>query len=288
MGCERVLVFGGSGQLGSDIVRCWTGMQVGAPSSAEANVEDAAAVERAFDTYAPDIVVNCTAFHNVDRCESEPERAFAVNALAVEAMAQLCKRRDAVFVTFSTDYVFDGERKHPYAESDVPRPINAYGVSKLAGELLVARTNGKTFVVRTCGVFGTRVSSSKGYTFIDRIVTQARSGEPVRVVSDMVITPSYTAHIAAALRDLLATQRYGLYHIANEGPVSWYDFAREALRQAGIACAVEPISYTSWNSAVRRPAYSALENARLHALGIYMPSWQEGISAYLRDKLATP
>lgn len=280
----RVLVLGGSGQLGSEIVRLWRDDDVLAPPSAGVNVEDAAAVERAIAAYEPDLVVNCTAFHHVERCEAQPERAFAVNALAVERLAALCARRGCVFVTYSTDYVFDGELGRAYAEHDRPNPINAYGISKLAGELLVLRLQSKAFVVRTCGVYGTRVSSSKGYTFVDRILAQARAGEPVRVVDDMVVSPTYAAHLARATRELVRTQAYGLYHAVNEGAVSWYAFACEALRQAGIAHPVQAISSAAWSSPVRRPRCSALENARLHEAGITLPPWQHGLTGYLEAR----
>lgn len=284
---QRVVVFGGSGQLGSEIRRLWDDVEIVAPTSSEVDLEDAAAVAAVIERNAPDTVVNCAAYHHVDRCEENPERPFAVNAAAVERLAQQCARRDTTFVTYSTDYVFDGVLGRAYTECDVPNPQSVYGVSKLAGEQLVLRLKSRAFVIRTCGVYGVRASTSKGYTFIDRILTQARSGERPRVVRDMVVTPSYAAHLARATRDLIRTERYGLYHMVNEGPVSWYDFALEALRQSDLVAPIEPISYAAWPSAVRRPAYSALENARLHALGIRLPRWQSGVRAYLEDRNAT-
>jgi dTDP-4-dehydrorhamnose reductase len=280
----KALVFGGSGQLGSEILRQWTDVDIVAPSSADVNVDDAASVRAAIDAAAPELVVNCTAFHNLEQCGREPERAFATNALAVFGMARACADRGAAFVTFSTDYVFSGELGREYTEHDAPDPVNAYGVSKLAGEQLVRVLGAKSFVVRTCGVYGTRVSSSKGYTFIDRVINQARAGEAVRIVRDQVVSPSYAGDIARALRELVRTERYGLYHMVNRGPVTWYDFARETLRQAGIDHPIEPVSTNDWPSTVRRPAYSALANTALDALDIPMPDWREGIAGYLRDK----
>jgi dTDP-4-dehydrorhamnose reductase len=278
---SRALLIGGSGQLGTEIRRTWTGWQIDAPAHRELDVEDAAAVERAIDRMRPDAVVNCAAFHNVDRCESEPERAFAVNAVAVDRLAALCAQRAIAFATISTDYVFDGVTDRPYAESDVPRPLSVYGTSKLAGELLALRHRGRTLVVRTCGVYGLKPSAGKGYTFVDRIIAQTRAGEPVRVVDDVVASPTFAGHLAEALRRMLEAGATGLYHAVNPGPVSWYDFAAEALRQAGLAPAIEPISAGAWKAAAARPAYSALENARLRELGIAMPDWREGIAAYL-------
>ena len=283
---QRVVVFGGSGQLGSEIRRLWDDVEIVAPTSREVDLEDAAAVAAVIECNAPDTVVNCAAYHHVDRCEEIPERPFAVNAAAVERLAQQCARRDVTFVTYSTDYVFDGGLGRAYTEADVPNPQSVYGVSKLAGEQLVLRLKSRAFVIRTCGVYGVRASTSKGYTFIDRILTQARSGERSRVVRDMFVTPSYAVHLATATRDLIRTTRYGLYHMVNEGPVSWYDFALEAVRQSGLNATIEPISYAAWPSTVRRPPYSALENARLHALDIRLPRWQSGVRAYLEDRNA--
>jgi len=280
----RALLIGGSGQLGTEIARRWNGYDIVAPSHAELDIEDAAAFEAALDRSRPNVVVNCAAFHNVDRCTAEPERAFAANAVAVGKAAAACKQRDVPFVTISTDYVFDGSANAPYVESDASNPISAYGVSKLAGEYLVALQQSRALVVRTCGVYGVRASSTKGYTFIDRIIAQASAGEAIRIVSDVVASPTYAGHLAEALQRLVSAGATGLYHVANAGPVSWYDFAAEALRQAGIAHPIEPISASEWKSETRRPAFSALGSERLDALHIAMPTWREGIAAYLADK----
>lgn len=282
---QRVLLFGGSGQLGGEIRRLWRDLDVISPSHAEIDITDGAAVESLIEQAAADAVVNCAAFHNVERCENEPQSAFAANTLAVNVMAETCARVGSAFVTLSTDYVFDGELGRPYAESDAPRPLSAYGVSKYAGELLVQRLQSRAYVVRTCGVYATRASTSKGYTFIDRILEQARAGEPMRVVCDQTVSPTYAPHLARGLLQLLQSGAdYGVYHVVNEGAVTWFDFASAALRIVGIDRAIEPVSYKDWASRVRRPAFSALENARFHAIGITLPSWQEALERYLADR----
>ncbi len=277
----RVLLFGGSGQLGSEIVARWRDDTIVAPSSAEANIEDDLAVSRAIALHDPEVIINCTAFHNVDECQRVPERAFEVNAYAVEQLADA----NAVFVTFSTDYVFDGDTDRPYVETDAPHPLSQYGASKLEGERRVAALDMRAFVVRTCGLYGTRVSSSKGYTFVDRVITMARAGERQRIVNDSFASPTYAAHLATAVRALIDTQRYGLYHGAAAGVVSWYDFATAALAGAGVPGEIEAIGRESWIPATPRPRYSALASERLADLGIVMPPWSEGLRDYLRDKL---
>jgi len=282
----RVVVFGGSGQLGSEIVRRWDDCRIAAPASARVEVEDADAVAAAIAAHGPDLVVNCTAFHDVDLCEREPDRAFAVNATAVEGMARAARAAGAAFVTISTDYVFDGETERPYRETDEPRPLSQYGASKLEGERRVERLRMDAYVVRTCGLYGTRVSSSKGYTFVDRVLAKARAGEPQAIVDDAFASPTYAAHLAVALRGLIETRRYGLYHAADVGPVSWYAFAAEALRRAGIDGPLERTGRAAWKPETPRPRFSALASERLAALGFAMPSWGEGLDDYVRDKLA--
>jgi dTDP-4-dehydrorhamnose reductase len=280
----RALVFGAAGQLGTAIRTGWREWEIVAPPRAEVDIEDAAAVTSAIRNARADAVINCAAFHNVDLCEAQPERAMAVNAVAVERMARACDAAGSTFVTISTDYVFDGATDRPYVESDVPRPISAYGASKREGERRVAQLHGKALVVRTCGVYGTRPSSTKGYTFVDRILAQAAAGEPIRVVADVTASPTYAGDLADMLAALLQQRRTGLYHACNAGAVSWYEFAREALRQAGVQREIEPLSADAWKAAAKRPKYSALSSALVESFGISVPSWEEGIARYLRER----
>lgn len=277
----NVLLIGGSGQLGREIRARWSADRIVAPPHRELDLEDAVALADALERERPDVLINCAAYHNVDLCETTPERAFAVNALAVERAARLVRERGAVFVTISTDYVFDGILGRPYEERDAPHPLNAYGASKLAGELLVERLCMRAFVVRTCGVYGRRPSAAKGHTFVDRVLAQARTGEPMRVVNDATVSPTFAGDLALAIRALLDTDRYGLYHAVNAGAVTWYAFAREALAQAGIAGNLTPIARSDWKAPAVRPAYSALASRALGELGIGLPDWRAGLGGYL-------
>ena len=207
------------------------------------------------------------------RWKSTRSRSGAPPALAAQ--------RDVLFVTMSTDYVFDGKKGSPYLESDPPNPLSFYGASKLAGERLVEAAGGRAFVVRTCGVYGPSRSASRRRAFVDRILAAGESGEPVRVVADVVASPTFAGDLAAALRKLIGSEAYGLYHAAAAGPVSWYEFAREAMRQARVELAIEPIVAEQWKARAIRPRYSALDSAKLGELGIGMPSWRDGIAAYL-------
>lgn len=280
----RVLLIGGAGQLGTAIRRSWTGYEIVAPPHARLALEQIGDLRREIARVRPDVVVNAAAFHDVDRCEEEPERAFAVNAVAVGRAAQLAAELGFVFVTISTDYVFDGMTGRPYSEDAPARPLSIYGMSKLAGEHLALRADARVLVVRTCGVYGTADSSSRS-PLIGRVFAHAGAREPLRVVDDVFVSPTFAGDLARSLHGLLATQAHGLYHAANAGPVSWYEFARAAVELSGVAVRVEPIPASQWKAPAVRPRFSALANAKLDAAGISMPSWRDGIAAYLAHQV---
>jgi dTDP-4-dehydrorhamnose reductase len=277
---KRVLLLGGAGQLGTAIRLRWSDCEITAPSHDELALERADDLRDALDRIRPDLLVNAAAFHDVDQCEQEPERAFAVNALAVGRAAELARERDVAFLTISTDYVFDGKAAVPYAESARPSPISLYGLSKLAGEHLALRSDAQVFVVRTCGLYGVADSSSRR-SLIDRVLMHDERSAPMRVVADVFASPTFAGDLAVALRKLVETQSYGLYHAVNPGPVSWYEFAQVALELAHRKGSIEPIPAREWKTMALRPQFSALENARLGALGIELPSWRDGIAAHL-------
>ncbi len=279
----KALLIGGFGQLGTAIRHRWTDVEIVAPKRAELDIESDADVQAALDRARPDLVVNCASFHDVDRCEIEPRRAFAVNAFAVDALARRCRAIDVTFVTISTDYVFDGRAARPYREGDEEHPLSAYGVSKLAGEILALRLDMRAFVVRTCGLYGIAERLAKS-SFIDRVIGRGASGEPVVVTNDVTASPTFAGHLAIALRRLIDTERYGLYHAANEGPVTWFDFAAEAMKQAAVSTAPVPRRSEARPDAAERPAYSALDCTKLASLGIQLPNWRIGICDYLIER----
>lgn len=279
----RVLLIGGSGRLGTAIRATWSDCEIAAPPHNECDVADTDALRDALDDFRPDVFVNAAAFHDVDRCEDEPQQAFAINAAAVGTAARFARDRGVIFVTISTDYVFDGAAREAYGEDDAPHPISFYGASKLAGEYLVDSLRMHAYVVRTCGLYGAARARNRP-SLIDRVLESKPGDAPLRVVADVVASPTFAEDFAAALRRLIATESYGLYHAVNSGPVSWYEFACEAARRAGRETAIEPISATEWKQRAARPRFSALRNAKLEAMGIAMPSWQAGIAAYLQNR----
>ena len=284
---KRVVIVGASGQLGTDLMSVFRDRAPVGLRHEDVAIEDPASVSAALDAHRPDLLINTAAFHNVQVCEYEPQRALEINAIGVGALARACAERQCVFATFSTDYVFDGAKGEPYVEADKPHPINAYGLSKLAGELLVKAASWQHFIFRTSGLFGRVGSKSKGYTFIDRILQAGSAGESPTVVNDMAFSPSYTRDVAATVRDVIEGRDFGLYHVVNQGSCTWYEFALEALSQAGLNVAVTPISTAQWGADVRRPANSSLANERLRSCGfVEPPHWKSAVARYVAERLS--
>jgi len=283
----RVVIVGASGQLGSDLMETFSDVEPVGLEHRTFDIEHPTAIAAMLLRYRPDVVINTAAFHNVELCETRPDRAFAVNALAVDQLAAQCASANVALAHVSTDYVFDGELARPYLESDPARPLSAYGISKYAGELLIARNTERAFIFRTSGLYGIRGSSVKGYTFIERMLTQAAEGKPLRVVDDVTFSPSYTRHVATAIRQVIETGRYGTYHITNAGSCTWYGFAREIFSQANVTAELSPTTQASFPSLARRPQYSALAHEALLELGLpEMPDWRMGIREYLSERRA--
>jgi dTDP-4-dehydrorhamnose reductase len=280
---ERIVVVGATGQLGSDLMAELAEFTPIAANRSAYDLGDHDAMRALVARYRPTLLINTAAYHNVEHCEIHPDRAMAINALAVDALAQACAIAGTVLAHVSTDYVFDGRTDRPYREDDAVNPISAYGISKAAGEQLVRRHGARHFIVRTSGLYGRAGSSTKGYTFVERVLSQAERGEKIRIVDDMTFSPSYTRDVALTIRSILERGTFGTYHVANDGYCTWFDFAAEAFRLAGLRDAdVTAVSYRSFDQYIGRPAYSALSLNALKREGIALPRhWQDGLAAYL-------
>ena len=281
----RILLTGAGGQLAHDLKACLAGETLFALARAELDITDAAAVRAALARHRPDCLINTAAYNRVDDAEAEPAAAFAVNTAGVEHLARAAATAGAVLVHFSTDYVFDGAQRAPYVETDAPNPLSVYARSKRAGEEAVQRRCEKYFLIRTCGLYGVAGSRNKGGNFVERMLRFAQQGKPLRVVNDQVLTPTSTRDLAEKLLPLLRTRRYGLYHMTNAGECSWYDFAREIFRVAGVAADVQPVSTAAFAARARRPPYSVLDNAAYRAAGFpdFRP-WPEALADYIRQR----
>jgi dTDP-4-dehydrorhamnose reductase len=280
----KIMLIGAAGQLGADLVKALPRETTVPLTHADIEITDSRSVGLAFERYRPGVVINTSAFHRVDDCETEMERAFQVNAFAVRGLAQVCRRFGAALVHFSTDYVFAGEKTEPYVETDRPGPLNVYGASKLGGEYLLAATLPRHFLIRTGGLYGVGGSRSKGGNFVETMLRIAFQGKPLRVVDDQVVSPTYTADLARKVSQLIETEAYGLYHITNHGACSWFEFARTVFKLAGIDAHLTPTTAKEYRAPAPRPAYSVMCNRRLKLLGLDdMPEWQDGLKRYLAE-----
>jgi len=282
-----VVIVGASGQLGHELTSVLADKRLHSLTHEEIEIQDEASVQKSVIGLKPSLLINTAAFHNVERCEQKLKQAFAVNAFAVDSLSSACSAAGSVFAHISTDYVFDGLKRGPYVEVDWPNPLNVYAMSKLAGEFLIRRHNGKHYIIRTSGLYGIVGSRSKGYTFIDNILKQAEAGKPIRVVDDMFFSPSYTLHVAQAIRRIIENAPFGIYHVAGSGYCSWYEFAKTALEWSNIDADIAPIKYADFQSNVKRPMFSALENRAMKEAGLPdLPHWKDGLRAYLTERAA--
>jgi len=287
----KVLLIGANGQLGSDLHKVFqaAGDTVVPLTHAQVDVCSEQRVSEVLDEHKPDTVLNTAAFHKVEECEKKPALAFQVNGSAALNLAQACERAGAVLVHFSTDYVFGGyQKKAPYEESERPAPLNVYGVSKVAGEELIAFSTERYFVIRTCGLYGIAGSSGKGGNFVENMLKKGLAGDAIRVVDDQVLTPTYTVDLAEAVRKLVLTGSFGLYHLSSEGECSWYEFTRHIFECAGIEAKVSPVKTADFPSPVKRPAYSVLSKAKLRGLRLSIPSWRDALPRYLEERKKKP
>ena len=275
----KVLVAGAAGQLGRDMVLAAgnAGHDVVGFGRAEMDVTDADAVRRRMSLEQPDMVINCTAWTDVDGAETAEDAAFAVNGTGAGNVAAGAREVDAAVVFVSTDYVFDGQKGSAYVESDQPAPQSAYGRTKLAGEEATAAANKRHFIVRSAGLFGIN-----GGNFVDTMLRLAESTNEVLVVRDQVTSPTYTWHLAYGLTRLIEGIEYGIHHMAAAGSCSWYEFAREIFEQAKTETKVLSGTTEMLGRPAPRPAFSALQSGREHA--IRLPSWHDGLAGYLAQR----
>jgi dTDP-4-dehydrorhamnose reductase len=281
---DRVAIFGSGGQLGVELKAEFTkrGYEVKGFERTHVDITDAGQVESALVSFDPSIVVNAAAYNQVDVAEKEPQAAYAVNGLAVRNMALTCRQLDAKLIHFSTDYVFDGTVGRAYTETDLPRPLGAYAVSKLAGEFYARAYLDSALVIRTSGVYGPGGLETARGNFVELMLRLASGGQPIRVVEDHVASPAYAPALASRTADLAERDAQGLFHVAGGAAISWYDWAVKIFHTAGLNPPLKPTNEREFRTPARRPKYSALSNAKMESLGIApMPSLDEAIGLYL-------
>jgi dTDP-4-dehydrorhamnose reductase len=287
----KIVLIGANGQLGSDLVKVLRPLQDLVPlTHADVEVTRPESVEAMMLAHRPELVMNMAAFHKVDVCEEQVEPTFAVNTYGVRTLALACRAHDAVLLHMSTDYVFGGNKTHstPYVETDTPAPINAYGISKLAGELFVRYMLDRYYILRVCGLYGVAGSAGKGGNFVELMLRLAKEGKAIKVVDDQRLTPTCTVDVAHQIAALIKTKQYGLYHATSQGHCTWYEFAAEIFRQSGLAPNLSKAKTGDFGEKATRPAYSVLENKALQAIGLdQMRPWREALTAYLEERCQT-
>jgi len=284
----KIAVIGANGQLGVDVCNVLEalGHKVFAVTHEHLDIANAQSIVDAFTNTHLEAVVNTAAVHNVEQCELDPAKAFAVNALGVRNLARFCEDRGIYLIHISTDYVFDGAKKLPYAESDAPFPLNVYGNSKLAGEYFVRASCRQGCVLRVSGIYGKNPCRAKrgGLNFVQLMLKLASERPEIRVVDDEVLTPNYSMDIANQIAELLRHQLPGLFHGTAQGACSWYEFAQRIFEKSGTSANLQKARPNEFPAKVARPSYSVLENLALQKSGLdVMPSWQDGLDRYLTE-----
>ena len=283
----KILLIGANGQLGSDLVRTLTDVDLAPLTHRDVDICEAVGLRETLRRHAPDVVINTAAYHKVDECETNVEKTFAVNTHGVRNLALACKGQGCALLHMSTDYVFGGDarRRTPYAETDPPSPINVYGIAKLAGEHFVRYILDRYWIVRSQWLYGVAGASGKGGNFVELMLRLAREGRDIKVVSDQVGSPTRTLDLARKIAQLVKTEHYGLYHVTNRGACTWYQFAGKIWNLSGLNPNAEPTTTAAFGAVATRPAYSVLDNAALRTIGLDdMRPWEEALAAYLEQR----
>jgi len=277
----KVFVTGVRGQLGYDVVNELEkrGMEAIGVDIQEMDITDADSVSQVIGAAEPDAVIHCAAYTAVDAAEDNVEICRKVNADGTQNIANMCKKLDIPMIYISTDYVFDGKGERPWQPDDERAPLNVYGQTKYEGELAVQNTLEKYFIVRIAWVFGLN-----GKNFVKTMLNLGRTRDRLTVVNDQFGSPTYTYDLAKLLVDMIQTDKYGIYHATNEGICTWYEFACEIFRQAGISVEVAPVTADQYPAKAKRPSNSRMSKDKLEEQGFErLPSWQDALSRYLKE-----
>jgi len=284
----NIALTGADGQLGSDISAELKkhGFNVSDLTIAKIDISRQDSVESAINiNLAPDLVINTAAFHHVEVCEKDPVNSFKVNGLGAANLAYACRKLQIPLLHISTDYVFDGRKRKPYIESDLPNPLNVYANSKLSGEYFISSILEKFYILRLSGIYGKNICIEKGYNFVDKILKIGEEKGEVKVVDDEILTPTFTEEIAAQIAHMIKENaEFGLYHVSAEGKCSWYEFTKEIFRIKDNGVTVHKALPGEFSGGVNRPAYSVLENKHLkdQELNI-LTNWKSGLKKYIQS-----
>jgi dTDP-4-dehydrorhamnose reductase len=275
----RVTIFGASGLLGKALMHEWSGDTVTGLTSHAADIRDAKRVHQVVRETGPEWIVLAAAYTDVDGCEANPERAFAVNRDGAVNVARAAKEVGSRLLFLSSDYVFDGKKTTPYEAGDARNPQSVYGQTKSEAEIKLLELMPDCCIARTSWLFGTG-----GKCFPDTILKLAASRPALDVVNDQRGCPTYAIDLARAITQLCRKNANGIVHVTNAGDCTWFEFAQEIVRSAGLATPVRPVSSQQMARPAPRPAYSVLSPTSLRALGIQTPSWRDALQRYMKER----
>jgi dTDP-4-dehydrorhamnose reductase len=278
----RVTLFGSSGLLGQELVQALKAEQLTALSSKDADLRDRARVLEVIRDSRPDWILLCAAYTDVDGCESNRDLAFAVNCDGAINVAEVAREAGSRLMFLSTDYVFEGSKGSPYQTTDPRKPINVYGQSKALAEERLLEILPEVCIVRTSWLFG-----HGGKCFPATILKLASTRPEISVVNDQRGSPTFTRDLASALVQLCCASAHGIVHVTNAGDCTWYEFATEIVRESGLPTTVKPVTTAEFPRPARRPPYSVLSSASLHAYDVHMPEWQDALRRYLGSAAAS-
>ncbi|MFH1823618.1 MAG: dTDP-4-dehydrorhamnose reductase [Candidatus Firestonebacteria bacterium] len=288
----KILLFGASGMLGYDILRIFGSSKYELfltdliPQTSEkfikADIKNFDEVKKLFDV-KPDIAINASAYTDVDGCENNIERAYSINAVGSWHIAVCCRELNIPLIHISTDYVFDGKKKEPYIEDDEVHPSGVYGRSKLAGEILVKGQISNFYILRTSLLYGKNREN-----FVTKIIQKAKNNEIISVPDDMIGSPTYTLDLAELIKKIIETGKYGLYHTANTGYCSRYEWAKKIVEIAGLKADIKPVKSNSIHSKAKRPLFSALKNHNLERIGISLRTWDDALEEFIKEQPPNP
>jgi len=276
----NVLVTGSNGQLAScikDLAKQYDGLNFIYTDYKELDICDLNQVNTFFKSNKKiDYCINCAAYTAVDKAESDVEKAFEINANGAKNLAIACREFDAILIQISTDFVFDGEKKEPYTETDVAKPISVYGASKLQGEIEIKQTLETYFILRTSWLY-----SEHGTNFMKTMLRLAETRDEISVVSDQIGTPTYAGDLADVILKIITTKNtnFGLYHYSNEGQTSWYGFAKAIFEASNLKIKLNAIKTVAYPTPAKRPVYSVIDKTKIKkTLNIEISSWRETIN----------
>lgn len=277
----KILVTGVKGQLGYDVVREGEsrGLEMFGTDVDNMDITDAGQVKQVIEDYRPDAVIHCAAYTAVDAAEDNQELCRKINVDGTRNIVEVCKSMDIPMMYFSTDYIFNGQGENFWKEDDEKQPLNVYGQTKYEGELAVQELIQKYFILRISWVFGVN-----GNNFIKTMLRLGKERGAVGVVSDQIGSPTYTYDLAKLVIDMIQTDKYGAYHVTNDGLCSWYEFACEIFKQAGLDVKVTPLTTAEYPAKAVRPFNSRMSKDKLINAGFDMlPGWQDALDRYLKE-----